>query len=115
MASSRCKLPMKIVTKLLLHHIIDYSDFLNTNWSKSPPRMLHSAVDIILYLVRWQFVLVHFGDIVTFSKPPDENIDLGRQFLALLIDAGVTLKLKKSKLFANHIYYLVHIIKPGCL
>lgn len=72
-------------------------------------------MDIILCSAKWQFALVYLDDVVIFSKSPDDHIDNVRQFLAVLKDAGATLKLRKCKYSTNCMDYFVHVIKSKCL
>lgn len=72
-------------------------------------------MNVILASVRWQFVLLSLDDIFVFSQSQADHFEQVRLVRLLLYKAGVTLKLKKCKLFADTIDYLDHVIPPGHL
>lgn len=57
--------------------------------------------------------LVYLQDVFSFSKTPTDHIKHVRSVLALLHDAGVTLKLNKSIFFSANIAFLGNIIRAG--
>ena len=54
-------------------------------------------------------------DIFVFSTTVDEHFTHIKQVLRFLYNAGVTLRLAKSKFFQIEVDYLSHVIKPGKL
>lgn len=58
---------------------------------------------VALSVVKWQLVLVYLDDIVAFSRTEAEQIDHVEHELKLYRDAGVSLKLKKSKFLTKTI------------
>lgn len=67
-------------------------------------------MDFILSAVKWQFSLVYLGDIVVFSKSPEDHIERIRSVVIFSSDASVTLKLRKYIIFNKTIDYLGLII-----
>lgn len=57
----------------------------NAICSESRTWDVERAMDVLLPLVKWQFVRVHLDDIIIFSKLADVHIDLVRQVLMLLV------------------------------
>lgn len=55
------------------------------------------------------------GDIFMFSRSPQDHIDQVRYVLRLLYRAGVTLKLKRYKFFAEVIDHSGQFIRPVCV
>lgn len=51
---------------------------------KTVPGTFQRRMDIILYLLKWQFALVYLNDIVIISKSPDEHIDHVLEFLTFV-------------------------------
>ena len=51
----------------------------------------------------WRACLVYLDDIIVFSHTADEHDDHVREVLTVLKEAGFSLKLKKSKFFANSV------------
>lgn len=80
---------------------------------KNAPATFQSVMDVIFAFVRWQFALVYLSDTVVFRKTPADRIEQVRSVLRLLYVAGVTLKLKKCKFFAEISDYVGHVIQPG--
>lgn len=80
--------------------------------SENAPGLFESTMEAILTSVKWQFALVHFNDIVIFSKTPGKHIDHDKQEIALLERVEVTLELKKCFFFTDTIDILEHIIRP---
>lgn len=70
------------------------------------------TVDVVLLATKWQFAFLYLNDIVIYSKSPKIHICHVRIVLALFIDAGVTMRLKKFKRFTRTINYLSHVIRP---
>lgn len=60
-------------------------------------------------------MLIYLEDILVFSKNHDVHMADLQQVLTLLLDVGVTLKVKKWSLLAETTNYLGHIIQPGRL
>lgn len=69
------------------------------------------TMNFILPAVKWQFSLVCLDDIVGYSKSPEEHSEPVHSVLMLLSDAGVTIKLKKCRFFAETIDCFVHVIR----
>lgn len=114
-ATGKCKSPMNIATKPVLHLTMTIPFCSNAIRLKNAHGTFQRAMDIILSSVECQFSLVYLHYIFIFSKSPDKHIDLVQQVLMLLNDAGVTLKQKRGELFTNPIDFLRFVIKPGFL
>lgn len=69
-------------------------------------------MEVLCTKVKWQFLLVYFGDIVICLHSPDEHIDHVGQLLTLLNETSVTLNLKKLELFIIFIDYFSQLISP---
>lgn len=65
-------------------------------------------MDVILVIVKWQFVLVYLDDTVLFSKKPEENIR--HIWVTFPNRAEAALKLKKYQLFTATNKYLGYVI-----
>lgn len=73
------------------------------------------VMDIISSSFKRQISLVYLDDTVIFSRILSEHSNFPRLVLYLLIEAGVTLKLRTCECFTNSIDYLGHLICPGRL
>ena len=82
---------------------------------RNAPATFQRAMDIILSRVRWKSVLVYLDDIIVFSREESEHLRHLEQVLALLQEAGATLRLAKCSFFQKQVKYLGHIIRPGRL
>lgn len=67
-------------------------------------------MDVILFIVKWQFAPVYLNDIVIFSMTPEQHLGHVREIPSLFYNAGATLKLKKCHFFTNTIDDLGHVI-----
>lgn len=68
-------------------------------------------MDVILFPVSWQFVLVYFNDVVASLRLPRDHIDQVKQVTPLLRGVKVTLKSRNRSFFTENIdchSYLVH-------
>ena len=79
------------------------------------PATFQRALDILLSGVKWQFCLVYLDDVIIFSRNEKEHVHHVDTILAILRQAGVTLKFKKSEFFRKSVDYLGHRIRPGKL
>ena len=82
---------------------------------RNAPATFQRAMDIILSRVRWKSVLVYLDDIIVFSRGVNEHLRHLERVLALLQEAGATLRLAKCSFFQRQVKYLGHIIRPGRL
>lgn len=69
-------------------------------------------MDIILSTSKLQFAFAYLGDVVTFSRPVEEHLNLLQTVLGLLSSAGISLTLKKCFFFEDYTNYLGHLIQP---
>lgn len=81
--------------------------------SKNPPATFRRVMKVIFSMVKRQYALVYFVDIVIFVKELESHIENTRLVLRLLRGAGDTSKLKKCAFSSNQIGFLGHLIKPG--
>ena len=79
------------------------------------PATFQRTVDMLLSGYRRRTCLVYLEDIIVFSNTAEEHIDHLREVLAVLKEAGFSLKLKKCKFFSKSVDYLGHVIRPGRL
>ena len=79
------------------------------------PATFQRAMDILLAGLRWKSCLVYLDDIIVFSRTAEEHLVHVEEILEKLQDAGVSLKLKKCRFFAETVDYLGHVIRPGLL
>jgi len=79
------------------------------------PATLQRALDIFLSGVKWQSCLIYLDDVIVCSKTEEEHIGHVDHVLRQLREAGVTLRLPKSRFFRTTVEYLGHEIKPGRL
>lgn len=79
---------------------------------KNAPETFQREMNIILLSVQWQSTLVYLDDIVAFLKNANDHTAPLRKALTLLHDSRVTLKMKKSLIFAERINFLGHVIHP---
>ena len=82
---------------------------------RNAPATFQRAMDVILSRVRWKSVLVYLDDIIVFSRGVSEHLEHLERVLALLKEAGATLRLDKCSFFQKQVKYLGHIIRPGRL
>lgn len=73
------------------------------------------AMDVILASVKWLFAIENIHDIIIFVKLLRHYYSHREAVLRLLINAGLTLKLKKSHFFRESIDYHKHVMAPGKL
>lgn len=69
-------------------------------------------MDVVLPSEKLQNALVYIEDIIIFLKTPEEYLSHMEQFLRLLQDAGMTIKLNKCFLIRKTIYYMRHVTSP---
>ena len=79
------------------------------------PATFQRTLDIILSPYRWRTCLVYLDDIIIFSPDYESHITHVDEVLSAIQAAGVSLKLRKCKFFADHVDYLGHVITPGKL
>ena len=79
---------------------------------RNAPATFQRALDIIISGVRWQTYLIYLDDVIVFSRDTSSQIQHVDQVLALLRNAGVSLKLKKCSFFQPKVNYLGHVITP---
>ena len=79
------------------------------------PATFQRAMDILLAGLRWKSCLVYLDDIIVFSRTAEEHLVHVKEILEKLQDAGVSLKLKKCRFFAETVDYLGHVVRPGLL
>lgn len=65
--------------------------------------------------MKWKYALVYLVDIFIYTTYPEQHIGHVRSILKLLNDAGVILRVKKCKFFAEVVDSLGHIILPTLL
>lgn len=58
------------------------------SWNKS--EIIHWTMNVILFLVMWQFTAVYLNGNVGFSRAPEEHIDHVKRVGRIFYDAGVT-------------------------
>ena len=73
------------------------------------------TIDTILTAFKCQLALVYLDGIIVLSSSFVQQMTQLSTVLALLMGAGVTLRLSKSKFFHTEVDNLGHIIKPGAL
>lgn len=83
------------------------------NWKML--RNIPTRHETILSSFRWQLALVYLGDIVIYSKIPQEHISLTNLASTMFKEAVVALKLKNNAFSTNHINYLGHLTRLGDL
>ena len=66
---------------------------------KNETSIFQGAIDMILSGVKWQYNLVYLEDIIIFSRSFKEHLHHVESVLKLLQNAGVTLRLRKSRIF----------------
>lgn len=69
-------------------------------------------MDVILSPLKWQFALVYLDKIVVCWRSPRDSINLVKQFLSLLQDTKVSLKVKNCNFFTGTVDYLGHAVHP---
>ncbi|CAF1569972.1 unnamed protein product, partial [Didymodactylos carnosus] len=67
-------------------------------------------MDKILKQYNWKLALVYVDDLIVSSVTFEEHLDYCDKILKLLIDANITMSLKKCHLFQQHVQALGHII-----
>jgi len=77
------------------------------------PATFQRAVDMILSGVKSKTCLVHFDDVIVFSRTVKEHITNLDEVSGLLSRAGVSLKASKCYLFQEEVEYLGHIVGRG--
>lgn len=79
--------------------------------------MFQRALDIILSLVKWKFIVAYLNNISICPNGSDVQINEMRFGLNFLKNTEITLKLKNCELllFTNCTYYLRKVIKSGWL
>jgi Reverse transcriptase (RNA-dependent DNA polymerase) len=82
---------------------------------RNAPAPFHRAIDIILSGFKWKTCLVYLDDVIVFSKSKKDHLAHVAEALTLLGNGSLSLKLKKCHLFAETVYYLGHVIRPGRL
>jgi len=82
---------------------------------RNAPSTFQRVIDIILSTVKWQYALVYLDDVIIYSRSAEEHMTHVATVLRMLMEAGVTLKLRKCSLFADKVDYLGHVIRPGKL
>lgn len=68
-------------------------------------------MDVNLFSGKWQLALVYLDNIIEFRKTTNEHLDGIRKVFLLSHRAGITLKLKKRKVFTDTIDSLGPIIR----
>ena len=81
------------------------------------PATFQRMLDILLAGLRWKSFLVYLDNIIVFSKSAavDEHFKHLVEILAILLQAGLSLKLKKCNFFTKTVDYLGHVIRSGKL
>lgn len=79
------------------------------------PASFQRTSDVILTKIKWHTCLVYIDDIIICSNTVKDHIRNVNEILTALSLAGVTLKIKKCRLFSDAVAYLGHIIKPSRL
>lgn len=79
------------------------------------PGKFQLAINILLSSIRWKFEIVYLEDIILFSKTIEDHMTLQNAVLALLKDAGLTLKIRKCLFQQDQVEYLGYIVIHGCL
>ena len=82
---------------------------------RNAPATFQHALYIIIGGVICQSCLIYLGDFIVFSRTNEEHLRLADEILALLRNAGVTLKQKKCAFFQPRVDCLEHVITPGKL
>ncbi len=79
------------------------------------PRTFQRAADIILSLHKWKTCSIYLDDIILFSKTFEDHKRNVAEVISLLKAPGLSLKLRKCKIFEWAVDYLGHVIRPGRL
>ena len=79
------------------------------------PATFQRTLDILLAGLRWQSCLVYLEDIIVFSRSIEDHFKHLCEILAILEEAGLSLKLKKCNFFTKTVDDLGHVIRPGKL
>ena len=79
------------------------------------PVTFQRTLDILLARLRWKSCLIYLDDIIVFSRSIEDHFKHLGKILAILKEAGLSLKLKKCNFFTKIIDYLGHVIRPGKL
>ena len=82
---------------------------------KNAPSTFQRTIDIVLATAKWKHAIVYLDDIVIFSRNVEEHMEHIASILAMLRNAGMTLKLKKCYFLQQRVDYLGHIVSPGKL
>jgi hypothetical protein len=82
---------------------------------RNAPSTFQSAMDVIIFGVRWQKCWCYLDDIIVFSSSMKIHVEDLDKVSSLLRDAGVSLRLDKCHFFRHRVNYLGHVIEPGKL
>jgi len=77
------------------------------------PATFQKAIHMILEGVNRQICLVYLGDVIVFSRSPEEHLKHLDEVLTRLEKAGVTLKEAKFHFYQEEVEFLDHVIRPG--
>ena len=66
---------------------------------RNAPATFQRALDIILSGVHWQAGLIYLDDVIVFSRTTEDHLRHVDEIIAVLRNAGVTLRLKKCAFF----------------
>ena len=79
------------------------------------PATFQRTLEILLAGLRWKSCLVYLDDIIVFYRSIEDHFTHLGEILAILKEAGLSLKLKKCNFFTKTVDYLGHVIRPGKL
>lgn len=82
---------------------------------KWPPATFQRAVDVILAAIKRKVAIVYIYDNIIFFKSAKQHLIHTEELLRLLLELGMTLKLKKWHFFCKSIVYLGNMIALGRL
>ena len=79
------------------------------------PATFQRTLYILLAGLRWNSCLVYLDDIIVFSRSIEDHFQHLGEILAILKEAGLSLKLKKCNFFTKTVDYFAHVMRPGKL
>lgn len=85
----------------------------NGVWTKYAPATFQRAVGAILASVKGKYVFLNIDKTIIFLKLPKQHPSDTDDVLRLLMEAGMTLKLKKCIFVCKSVEYLGHVAAPA--
>jgi Reverse transcriptase (RNA-dependent DNA polymerase) len=82
---------------------------------ETTPATFQRAIYVIISGLKWRTRLVYLDDVIIYSTDRETPLRHVDEALALLREAGLSLKLAKCHFFKDTVDYFGHVIRPGRL